>query len=75
MALRTFPPGPFTRATVFLTQFGFSAIFISLYVTSPATAHRLVGYIEEMAVVTYTNLIEMMEIAIFSDCNLQPPSP
>ena len=46
---------------VFITQFGFGALFISLYVLSPPTAHRLVGYIEEMAVVTYTNIIEMME--------------
>jgi hypothetical protein len=59
--LTTFPPGPFTRTTIFLTQFGFGAFFISLYLTSPSTAHRLVGYIEEMAVVTYTNLIDMIE--------------
>ena len=31
-----------------------------LYLLSPRTAHRLVGYIEEMAVVTYTNIVEMM---------------
>lgn len=59
--LKMFPPGPFTRFSIFFTQFGFGALFISLYITSPPTAHRLVGYIEEMAVVTYTNLIEMME--------------
>jgi hypothetical protein len=59
--LQVFPPGPFTRFTVFATQFGFSSLFISLYICSPATAHRMVGYIEEMAVVTYTNLIEMLE--------------
>ena len=59
--LKVFEPGLFTRTTIFLTQFGFGSLFITLYVTSPRTAHRLVGYIEEMAVVTYTNLIEMME--------------
>jgi hypothetical protein len=59
--LKMFPPGPFTRLSIFCTQFGFGGLFISLYVASPPTAHRLVGYIEEMAVVTYTNLIEMME--------------
>ena len=46
--LRTFPPGPFTRASIFVTQFGFGSLFITLYVASPSTAHRLVGYIEEM---------------------------
>ena len=33
-----------------MTQFGFGSLFITLYVASPSTAHRLVGYIEEMAV-------------------------
>ena len=59
--LQAFEPGPVTRTVVFLTQFGFGSLFISLYLTSPRTAHRLVGYIEEMAVVTYTNIIEMVE--------------
>jgi len=59
--LNVFEPGPITRGTIFLTQFGFGSLFIGLYVASPRTAHRLVGYIEEMAVVTYTNLIEMIE--------------
>merc|ERR1719240_2257178 len=59
--LQAFEPGPITRSTVFLTQFGFGSLFISLYLLSPRTAHRLVGYIEEMAVVTYVNLIEMIE--------------
>jgi len=59
--LKVFPPGPFTRTVVFGTQFGFGGIFITLYLLSPYTAHRLVGYIEEMAVVTYTNIIELMQ--------------
>jgi len=48
--LRAFEPGPFTKATVFLTQFGFGSAFIGLYLLHPRPAHRLVGYIEEMAV-------------------------
>ena len=59
--LTVFPPGPFTRTVVYGTQFGFGSLFISLYLLSPRTAHRLVGYIEEMAVVTYTNIIELMQ--------------
>jgi hypothetical protein len=59
--LQAFEPGPVTRSIIFLTQFGFGSLFISLYLLSPRTAHRLVGYIEEMAVVTYVNLIEMIE--------------
>ena len=59
--LTVFPPGPFTRTVVYGTQFGFGSLFITLYLLSPRTAHRLVGYIEEMAVVTYTNIIELMQ--------------
>merc|ERR1712228_620719 len=60
--MKTFPPGPITRAVVFGTQFGFAALFAGLYIASPRTAHRTVGYIEEMAVMTYTNVIELMQI-------------
>lgn len=59
--LQAFTPGLATRSVVFLTQFGFGGLFIVAYIAKPAAAHRLVGYIEEMAVVTYTNIIEMME--------------
>ena len=57
--LNAFKPGRFTRFTVFVTQFGFFFSFTFLYIASPRTAHRLVGYIEEMAVVTYTNIVEV----------------
>jgi len=59
--MKTFPPGPATRAIVFGAQFGFAAVFASLYVLSPRLAHRTVGYIEEMAVMTYCNVIELMQ--------------
>lgn len=58
--MKTFPPGPVTRSIVFVTQFGFAAIFASMYILSPRVAHRAVGYIEEMAVVTYCNVIDIM---------------
>jgi len=48
------------RGTVYIMQFGWAAFFIPLYVLSPRTAHRSVGYIEEMAVYTYSNIIELM---------------
>lgn len=59
--MKTFPPGPVTRLIVFGTQFGFAAIFGAMYIISPRTAHRTVGYIEEMAVMTYCNVIEVMQ--------------
>jgi len=48
------------RAVVYVIQFGFAGIFIPLYVGSPRNAHRTVGYVEEMAVYTYSNIIELM---------------
>jgi len=49
------------RAVVYLMQFGWAAFFIPLYVLSPRIAHRTVGYVDEMAVYTYSNIIELME--------------
>lgn len=48
------------RAVVYLMQFGWAAFFIPVYILSPRTAHRTVGYVEEMAVYTYSNIIELM---------------
>lgn len=60
--MKTFPPGPVTRSIVFIAQFGFAAIFASMYIISPRTAHRTVGYIEEMAVMTYCNVINLIQV-------------
>lgn len=38
-------------------QYMFRAFFFSMYEISPYTAHRFVGYLEEVAVKTYTNMI------------------
>jgi len=48
------------RAIVYGLQFGWAGFFIPLYVLSPRMAHRAVGYVEEMAVYTYSNIIELM---------------
>lgn len=60
--MKAFPPGAATRVVVYGAQFGFAAVFASLYLASPRTAHRTVGYIEEMAVMTYCNIIELMQV-------------
>jgi hypothetical protein len=49
------------RWTIYLLQFGWAGFFIPLYVLSPRSAHRAVGYVEEMAVYTYCNIISLME--------------
>ncbi len=47
-------PTYFERLVVQLTQAIFYIIFFILYLVSARTAHRLVGYFEEEAVVSYT---------------------
>jgi len=59
--MKVFTPSFFTRSLVFGGQFVFGACFITLYVTSPRLAHRFVGYFEETAVFTYSQVIEHME--------------
>jgi len=54
-------PGPFMKAMVFLTQGIFFNFFWVSYLISPKFCHRLVGYLEEEAVVTYTHILREME--------------
>ncbi|KAJ2082012.1 inducible alternative oxidase 2 [Coemansia sp. RSA 988] len=45
------------RALIATVQTGFFAVFSLLYMISPRTAHRVVGYLEEEAVTSYTHFI------------------
>ncbi len=47
-------PNWFERLTILLMQALFFVFFFGLYLVSSRTAHRLVGYFEEQAVVSYT---------------------
>ncbi len=47
-------PSTFERLVVILAQWMFFASFSLLYLISPRTAHRVVGYFEEEAVQSYT---------------------
>jgi ubiquinol oxidase len=50
-------PSAFERLLVLLVQGGFYNAFFLLYLLSPRTAHRVVGYFEEEAVVSYTHYL------------------
>jgi ubiquinol oxidase len=50
-------PSSFERWLVIVVQWFFYVGFFGLYVLSPSTAHRLVGYFEEEAVVSYTQYL------------------
>ncbi|MBN8827237.1 MAG: alternative oxidase [Sphingobacteriia bacterium] len=51
-------PNWLERAIILLTQGVFFNAFFVLYIISPKTAHRLVGYFEEEAVISYTSYLE-----------------
>jgi ubiquinol oxidase len=54
-------PNWFERLVILLTQALFFIFFFGLYLISSRTAHRLVGYFEEQAVVSYTLYLEEID--------------
>lgn len=56
-----FEAGPFTRFLVQAGQVAMTPFLASLYMIRPQLLHRLVGYLEETAVHTYTNIVQTTE--------------
>jgi len=54
-------PSAFERLVVLLVQGIFYNLFFALYLFAPKTAHRVVGYFEEEAVVSYTRYLEEID--------------
>lgn len=54
-------PNWFERALVLFAQFVFWHFYFILYVFFPKTAHRMVGYFENQAVVSYTQYLEEID--------------
>jgi len=54
-------PSQFERIMVLIAQALFLAFYLLLYLLSSRTAHRLVGYFEEEAVVSYTRYLEEID--------------
>lgn len=50
-------PTMFERFVIIAVQWAFYLGFFGLYLVSPRTAHRVVGYFEEEAVISYTNYL------------------
>jgi ubiquinol oxidase len=50
-------PTLFERFVIVAVQWVFYAAFFALYLVSPRTAHRVVGYFEEEAVISYTHYL------------------
>jgi ubiquinol oxidase len=56
---------------ILLVQFCFSTVYFFIYVLSPKTAHRIVGYLEEEAVISYTEYLA--EIDAGRTANIHAP--
>lgn len=54
-------PSLFERMLVAFAQFVFWHFYFVLYVFFPKTAHRMIGYFEEQAVVSYTQYLEEID--------------
>lgn len=54
-------PTLFERFLVVLLQGAFYNVFFALYLFSSRTAHRLVGYLEEEAVISYTHFLKEID--------------
>lgn len=54
-------PTLFERFVIVAVQWVFYLVFFGLYVVSPKTAHRVVGYFEEEAVISYTHYLAEIE--------------
>ena len=50
-------PSKLERILILIVQGVFFNLFFLLYLISPKTAHRMVGYFEEEAVISYTNYL------------------
>lgn len=65
-------PNWFERLLIMFAQFVFWHFYFILYVFFPQTAHRMVGYFEDQAVISYTQYLE--EIDSGSIENIEAPN-
>ena len=54
-------PTLFERLLIMVVQAVFFVVYFVLYIMSPITAHRVVGYFEEEAVTSYTHYLEELD--------------
>ncbi len=54
-------PTLFERCVILGVQWVFYVAFFALYLLSPRTAHRIVGYFEEEAVISYTHYLKELD--------------
>ena len=57
-------PSRFERFLIATTQLVFYNLYFFLYLLAPRIAHRVVGYLEEEAVVSYTQYLEQIDAGV-----------
>lgn len=57
-------PSIFERALILLGQGVFFNLYFLLYLFAPKTAHRVVGYLEEEAVISYTQYLAQVDAGL-----------
>jgi len=60
-------PSRFERLLILLAQGVFYNLFFLLYLFSPRTAHRVVGYLEEEAVYSYTEYLAGVDEGLYAN--------
>ncbi len=60
-------PSMFERLIVLLVQGVFYNCFFLLYLISPRTAHRIVGYFEEEAIISYTEYLAGIDAGTYAN--------
>lgn len=60
------------RLIVIAAQAGFIVFYTVLYLVSPRTAHRMIGYFEEEAIVSYTQFLECIADGTVTDVAAPP---
>jgi ubiquinol oxidase len=61
-------PSRLERGLILMVQGVFFNAFFLLYLLSPRTAHRLVGYFEEEAVVSYSQFLAAIDAGLIDNC-------
>lgn len=65
-------PNWFERLIILFAQFVFWHFYFVLYVFFPGTAHRMVGYFEDQAVISYTQYLEQIDSGAIE--NIEAPN-
>lgn len=60
-------PTVIERVGIMIVQFFFYNLYFFLYLLSPSTAHRVVGYLEEEAIHSYEHYLKLVEDGVYEN--------